>query len=256
MRAVLAMLLLTAACGTRAVPYRFAGPLVGSVSVDEPFARTAKAEAEPEARSDEVTAATELGGAYAQTGARSETTGTVVTELPAPHLEPKPKSGMPVTGIDEVTRPEDLRALTGRRDGRDGVAFVIDAAGELGAPAMDATDGPSLVALADERGALHDASATIEPGDILVFDRALDDAPATLVAIAIARDERGVIEMIYLAKGVVRRGFLDPARPHTKRDADGRIVNTFLRHGTDYPPKGTKYLAAELLAHVIRAREL
>ncbi len=34
-------------------------------------------------------------------------------------------------------------------------------------------------------------------------------------------------------------------------DDDGRVHNTYVRHGKDYPPKGTRYLAGELLAHVI-----
>ena len=75
-----------------------------------------------------------------------------------------------------------------------------------------------------------------------------------LVAVVIGRDARGVAEMLYVGGGVIRRGFVDPARPSMRRDAAARVVNTFMRHGTRWPPKGTHYLAGELVSHVIRAR--
>jgi hypothetical protein len=53
---------------------------------------------------------------------------------------------------------------------------------------------------------------------------------------------------------VIRRGFYDVSRARTRRDENGAIVNTFMRHGRLWPPKGTRYLAGELLAHVIRAQ--
>jgi hypothetical protein len=74
-----------------------------------------------------------------------------------------------------------------------------------------------------------------------------------LIAIAIARDANGVTEFIYAGGGVIRRGFVDPTRATTRRDLTGAAVNTFLRHGKQWPPKGTRYLAGELLAHVIRS---
>ena len=85
-----------------------------------------------------------------------------------------------------------------------------------------------------------------------MFDRAVGDGRADLVGVAIARDARGVVEFVWLGGGVVRRGFVDPARPRTRRDAARAVVNTFLRAGKRWPPKGTRYLAGELLAHVVR----
>ena len=78
-------------------------------------------------------------------------------------------------------------------------------------------------------------------------DVALND----LVAIVIGRDGRGVTEFMYSGGGVIRRGFLDPTRASLRRDVDGLVLNTFLRHGKRWPPKGTRYLAGELLSHVI-----
>jgi hypothetical protein len=90
-----------------------------------------------------------------------------------------------------------------------------------------------------------------KPGDLLVFDHALGDSTNDLVALVLARDARGVTEFLYPGGGVIRRGFLEPTRVSSRRDVDGLVLNTFLRHGTRWPPKGTRYLAGELLSHVI-----
>ena len=52
-------------------------------------------------------------------------------------------------------------------------------------------------------------------------------------------DQGGVVEVLYLGAGVVRR------------DGAGRVVNTALRHDRDQPPKGTRFMAGELFAGVI-----
>lgn len=170
------------------------------------------------------------------------------SQLPAPHKE----SGVTVTSVRE---PSDLRALVGQRDKRDPFTLVIDWLGELNLPfdRANAGDGPALVAWAQSTGKIQAPSECV-PGDIFVFDQALGETPADLLALVIARDARGVIEFMYTGGGVIRRGFLDPTRPSIRRDLDGSVVNTFLRHGKHWPPKGTRYLAGELLAHVIRVR--
>jgi hypothetical protein len=86
-----------------------------------------------------------------------------------------------------------------------------------------------------------------------VFDHALSDQPSDLVALVIGRDARGVTEFLYAGGGVIRRGFYDAKRAKIRRDENGMIVNTFMRHGKLWPPKGTRYLAGELLSHVIRS---
>jgi len=124
---------------------------------------------------------------------------------------------------------------------------------ELGAP-FSATSGAALVSWASETRRLRPATEPPLPGDLLIFDQATSDAPADLVALALARDERGVTELLYLAGGVVRRGLVDASQPAVHRDAHGATVNTFLRHGRRWPAKGQHYLAGELLAHVVRMR--
>jgi hypothetical protein len=63
-----------------------------------------------------------------------------------------------------------------------------------------------------------------------------------------------VTEILYVAGGVVRRGFVDAGSPRIARDKAGVVHNTFLRHAKDWPPKGTRYLTGELLAGMYRLR--
>jgi hypothetical protein len=276
MRAIWVAIGLTASgCAVRATPYRFAGPMVSAVSLDDVAehgrtrtyddgigpgdVRIVDLPGAPGRTDVPATASEDADGSWRIVaenliGEGDDLRGVVISRLPAHHNEKKPKAGVAAIDLTTVSEADDLRALVGRRDGRTDVAFAIAAATRLRSapPAGIAalTDGPALVVeAADALVAPADASPRV--GDLLIFDRAEDDEPASRTAIVIAQDDRGVYEMIYLSHGVVRRGFVDPARPSTKRDADGKIVNTFLRDGDDYPPKGTKYLAGELLAHVL-----
>jgi hypothetical protein len=194
--------------------------------------------------------------------------GVVASRLPAPNRDAPSgvTSAVDLPRLQSLREPAGLRALVGTRDKRDpftvamgwlaelGVTFVdpgsaIDMATQL---ANKPSDGPALVAWASARGKLFGPSEAPVAGDVLVFDRATANAEADLIAIVVGRDARGVIEMIYAGGGVIRRGFVDPSQPSTRRDFTGSVINTFLRHGKQWPPKGTRYLAGELLSHVIR----
>lgn len=211
-------------------------------------------------------------------------TGVVYSRLPAHNLVPGDAALPPVHG------PADLRALVGRRTKADPFALALGWEAELGhrvpvppevtertsradpartsvtgraiaRAAREADDaaragiaGEQLLGWSREAGLLRELDTPPEPGDLLVFDEIETAADADLIAVAVARDERGVTEMIYASGGVIRRGFVDTNRPALRRDHEGRIVNTFMRSGRRWPPKGTHYLAGELLAHVIRPR--
>ena len=168
---------------------------------------------------------------------------------PSQHSEalPAPQRLAPGAPLPALRVPADLRTLVGRRIKRDAFAETLAWARELGSH-IDVPNGRGLVTWAAATD--HFASET-RPGDLLVFDRT-EGAEADLVAIAVARDARGVTEFVYLAGGVVRRGFLDPVRRSLRRDSAGAVVNTFMRAGNRWPPSGTHYLAGELLAHVVR----
>lgn len=183
----------------------------------------------------------------------------VWSRLPAPHrgssAPAQPDGWLDAVVVPRIREPTDLRGLVGQRDKRDPFAIVLgwlDALGIQSAPYP--TEGPALVTWAATSGKLAPPTEVPRPGDLLVFDRAVSDQPSDLIALVIARDARGVVEIVYPGGGVIRRGFLDPARPSIRRDADGSVVNTFVRHVKRMPPPGTRYLAGELVAHIIRTR--
>lgn len=199
-----------------------------------------------------------------------ETAGLNSSGLRAPHrgTSTADAATRPLEVMRTLREPSDLRTRVGVRDKRDPYEIVVGWIRELGMtfrdPGMPAdeltaavvtpADIPALVAWASARGKLLAPTEAARPGDLLVFDRAVANKESDLVAIVIGRDSRGVTELVYAGHGVIRRGFVDASRPKIRRDYTGAVVNTFLRHGRQWPPKGTRYLAGELLAHVIRLR--
>lgn len=264
-------------CTARARPYRFASPMLGTAEVPAPALGDAPAPPSAEGRRDrpalaqreaehirvvsaptirEASAAAAL-AITAVPAAQPE----VRASLPAPHLVP---AG---TAEPTIHEPADLRHWVGLRDRRSSLQLALAWSRSLGhaidlpastpgdgGDAGDAASGAALIAWAERSGRLADPDAIALPGDLVVFDRATSDDPADLVGVAIGRDARGVTELIYAGGGVVRRGYVDAARPAMRRDAHSAVVNTYLRHGKRWPSKGSHYLAGELLAHVIHLR--
>lgn len=238
-----------AACTPAARPYRFASPMLAAADTElaapAGALRAARAEPRPAPASPPRDARPPRVHAASAEAASAVGAPPAWASLPAPHRSP---AGEERPGPRVAT---DLRALVGRRTKAAPLAVALAwQAAITGAPVPDVTDGPSLVAVVGDHAAAPTELAA--PGDLLVFDRTEGDGAADLVAVAIARDPRGVTEFAYVAGGLVRRGFLDASRPAIRRDAAGATVNTFLRAGKRWPPAGTHYLAGELLAHVIR----
>lgn len=284
MSARLLALALVAGCAGRAQPYRFSSPLLGAADV--PPAWTA-VPPDPNARyrrpPPDDTITVERGihltpvedprpgtirVASAQ-AALAVASGVAFSRLPANH---RIESDEPHATLHE---PSDLRELVGRRDPRDSVTAALAWSAELGAPIdldLDPAIAPAKASYRTRAAAIitasiantgklvawsaaHDrASSDIAPGSLLVFARTESDDSPDLVAVAIGRDDRGVIEFIFCAGGAIRRGFMDTRHADRRRDAKGDVLNTFLRTGNRWPPKGTHYLSGELLAHVIRTR--
>lgn len=245
-------------CAVRDRPYHFASPMLGTASVPptplpgaSPEAPRRAARAERTATGIRVVSAPTIREASAAAAlaiaavpaAREEARAV----LPSPHRVP---SSAP---LPPVRTPDDLRALVGRRDPRDPIAAALTWARDLGAP-LEATTAADLLAWAERAGRLGEPTAAPRPGDLLVFDHVTGDSEADLIAIALAHDERGITEFLYVGGGVIRRGFVDASRPRTKRDPDRAVVNTFMRHGRRWPAKGSHYLAGELLAYVVHVR--
>lgn len=263
MRCLLAAALLVTACGPRSQhPYHFRSPLLGSVSAS-PLPRSPLPRVEREQETGDRQPATgnrQREQSVAIARRVTEAPLAAVTEAPVPRVRRSiPSEALAATGGEELAAR--LRGLIGRRDDASThLQLALAALRDLGAvpdPELSRVeDGPALVALAERRGALTTAVPgaplpALRLGDLVVFDRVVASDPASLVAVVVSVDERGVVELVYLARGVVRRGFVFPPEPSARRDAAGRVLNTFLRHNDGADPRGTRHLAGELIAAVI-----
>jgi hypothetical protein len=255
---VLALVIVAASgCARRASAYHFRAPLVGAVNASAWLSQPDPApgplpDAEPARRYRDV------GVDHRRAAVRKPAARPPVRLA----IASKPLRG----GGSGDQLAAALRHLVGRRDPDSShVAFALSGLQELGAgldsSLLAARDGPSLRALAGERGALFadgEAALTARPrlGDLLLFDRVEGDKPASLVGVVVSTDSRGVVEFIHLSRGVVRRGYLSRAHPADKRDADGRVLNTFIRHSDGGDPADTRYLAGELYGGLVRLDRL
>ena len=227
-RAAAIAIVMLSACATRELPYRFRSPMIGGVRAVEP-------------------------------------------ERPRPQTDPPDPERYPAHQVRRINRPaldpgespslaDVLRGLVGQRDSDSSdLAFALQAAAAVGAE-LDSRvagldSGPELVALARAREAIGTPSAALV-GDLLVFDRVDRGRRASLVGVVAGRRRDGTIEFVYLARGVVRRGWVNPEHPSTKRGDDGRVLNTFVKHNNGGNPRGTRYLAGELFGQVIRLDRL
>jgi len=254
-----------AGCATSAAPYRFQSPLISGASAriepfaapDRPAVRVATAARHPNPapaparpRVDDPMPREEL-TATPTPSPVATASGLVLSRLLHPHRA----DGAIAVELPARATVADLRALTGTRVTDDPLAFALATARNLEATAAGPdplpADGAALAAWAGAHASVIEPPSA-RPGDLLAFDRAIAGKPASVWAVVLGRDDRGVVEMVYVAGGVVRRGFLDPALPHVARDKQGQVHNSYLRHGKDWPPKGTRYLTGELLAAVYR----
>ncbi|HVZ85451.1 MAG TPA: CHAP domain-containing protein [Polyangia bacterium] len=100
-------------------------------------------------------------------------------------------------------------------------------------------------------------AASARPGDVLFFDTrgvapGLECADETGIVEEVAPDGR--IAFISAHGGRIHRGFVDPARPTTRRDGRGQILNSFLRPKRMDDPPGARYFAGEMLCGIARAK--
>ena len=221
------------ACQARGEPYRFRGPLVGSVRAAD-FDRMTEERAESDAH--RVTASR---APLIETG-----------DLPRAAPPPIAPSGL----------ADELRSLVGVRDGDStDLKFALDVLAHLGvsvdAELGEIERGAQLVALARARGAVDEAGPPLL-GDLVVFDAVRSDEPASLVGVVVSADRRGTVELIHLSRGIVRRSFVNPRRPETARDGEGRALNTFIRPGRPGDARDTRYLAGELFSAYLRLDRL
>jgi hypothetical protein len=145
-------------------------------------------------------------------------------------------------------------ATRGRAD--EGAAFVERALHDAGF--RFGTDG-STRALWGYLRTAHRlvGAAEARPGDILLFDtRGVAPAPecADRAGIVESLGAGGRITFVEARGGRVRRSFVDPAHPSSRRDARGEILNSFLRPIRIDDPPGARYFAGEMLCGIARTR--
>lgn len=222
------VVLVAPACALRDQPYRFRAPLVGAVRPDD-HAGPSRAARTPPVRREVPPPITAAAQALA---------AAPPAELRLAVPRPRPIAA-------SASLADRLRDQVGTRRADDSLAFALAMlAGEGGFDReVAALEHPgALIELARERAAELDRPP--RAGDLLVFDPV--GRPSAVVAVAVATED-GTTEMVFLARGVVRRGYVTPASPRATRASDGRALNTFVRARESGDRNDARYLAGELL---------
>ncbi|MFN7143396.1 MAG: CHAP domain-containing protein [Myxococcota bacterium] len=91
------------------------------------------------------------------------------------------------------------------------------------------------------------------PGDVAFFDDTYDDNgngrlddPLTHVAVVESVDGKGTITLIHVGSKGVTRFLMNLRRPEDRHDADGNLINSYIRHRKAGDSPRTRYLAGEL----------
>ncbi len=82
------------------------------------------------------------------------------------------------------------------------------------------------------------------PGDLVFFEPSLSPALGIVKAC-----QGSACELVVALSGQVQTVWADPTKPHVRREKD-RIVNSFLRVPQPGDPRGSAYLAGELILAV------
>jgi hypothetical protein len=86
-------------------------------------------------------------------------------------------------------------------------------------------------------------------GDIVFFDMG-EHGCGEHLGLVEAVEGQGRIVFRESRGGVVRRSFVHPGAPRVRRDADGKVLNTFLRPRRMEDPPEARYFAGEMLCAV------
>jgi hypothetical protein len=146
------------------------------------------------------------------------------------------------------------RAAAGRRAGGDESAALVERRLHV-LGLRFGTDG-TVPALWGYLRAAHRVipAAEARPGDVLLFDAHGTDPQPRCADHAglVERVANGRISFVEARAGQVRRSVVDPAHPGVRRDADGRVLNSFLRPKVMNDPPGARYFAGDMLCAVVR----
>lgn len=154
--------------------------------------------------------------------------------------------------------PRPRGGLQGRSEASDLVVAALQSSGlKFG------TDGTVTSLWEYLRASHRPISPTVsQTGDVLFFQTQVPLAPTWLlddgcqepdhVGIVSAVERDGRISFVEARDGRVRRSYADPRRSWLRRDADGRVVNTFLRIKHPSDPPGTPSFAGEMVCAAVR----
>ncbi len=100
---------------------------------------------------------------------------------------------------------------------------------------------------------VHHRRQVPSPGDVVFFDDThdrngngrLDDDLTHLAVVEKVRDD-GTLTLVHRGSKGVSRIWMNLSRPDEHADAEGQVLNSFLRVRTAKDPRGTKYLAGQL----------
>ncbi len=110
-------------------------------------------------------------------------------------------------------------------------------------------------------GYLRTAHRVVGPGEARAGDVVFFDTRGA-APVPECADEAGIVESVAVdgritfleaRGGRVHRRFVDPARPTERRNAQGEILNSFLRPIRIDDPPGARYFAGEMLCGIARA---
>lgn len=252
---------LSTGCARRATAYRFRAPLVSSVrapSLVPPTARPGR-DATPRAVGPRDLPAPHRASAIEPSALPPER--DLERARPSGPAAPPAKTAPVRSETGGAGAVDTLRARVGQRDKEStDIAFARALLADLGvvlAPAAQAADnGLALLAVATEREALTKGSPLA--GDLVLFDRVDGETDASLVGVVVGvvAREQLTVEFVFLARGVVRRGYVTPSRPKAKRDGQGRALNTFVRALTGKAKKSDPFLAGQLFRTFVRIDRL
>jgi hypothetical protein len=135
------------------------------------------------------------------------------------------------------------------RDDCSGLICALYAAADID---LASRNTAALLALAIELGVNH-RKRVPDPGDVVFFDNTYDrdgnhklDDELTHVAVVESVAQDGTLTLVHRGSRGVARISMNLLRPDEHADADGRILNSFLRVRTSRDAKATRYLTGEL----------
>ncbi len=176
------------ACAARDLPYRFRGPVVSAIRADELPPRVAPTPSRAAPQVAQVRA-------WLAPPSRAHAAAP-----PAPSPEAEPRSDDRERGRRDPVAT--LRAMAGARVSEAGPGFALGAVSELGAP-VDARvrrvgSGASLLALAQDRGAVLGPDETPLTGDLVVLAADADaDADLAVGVVVEAGARRVPVEIVH-----------------------------------------------------------